>query len=163
MNLTNCPILILGTHYATTDRWPVVMLAAVAVELPIQSPPMDVHSGDLHLARWDGRFFSILPGYACDGYSPVIRICGRWLRLTPTPCAGLFPAVLHDALRQFLPVPGCPWGRADTDAWFYNALRAGGLPRHHAGIYHGAVAGPIGTAWLTLTRSPDPRLRITPA
>jgi hypothetical protein len=158
-----CPILHLGTHYAITDRWPVLMLAAIATPLPIQSEPIDLHAGDLHLARWDGRFFTILPGYACDGYSPVIRVCGRWVRLTPTPRAGLWPPVLHDALRQFLPVPGCPWSRRDTDAWFYDALRAGGVRPHHAGIYHGAVAGPLGTAWLHITRTQDPTLRITPA
>ena len=59
--------------------------------------------------------------------------------------------------------PGCPWTRQDTDAWFYDAMIAGGLHPHHAGIYHGAVAGPVGTAWLKLTRQPDPKLTIRPA
>jgi hypothetical protein len=157
-----CPSLQPGTHYATTDRWPLVMTAAVGCQLPIQAEPLDFHSGDLHLARWDGRFFTVLPGYACDGYSPVIRLCGRWVRITPVPKAGLWPAVLHDALRQFQAVAGCPWTRRDTDAWFYDALLAGGLHPHHAGIYHGAVAGPLGTAWMSLTRRVDPRLSIVP-
>ena len=159
----SCPLLQPGTHYQVTDRWPVVMAAAVGSPLPIQSPPLDFFAGPLQLARWDGRVFSILPGYACDGYSPVLRICGRWVRVTPIPRAGLWPAVLHDCLRQFLLAPGCPWTRQDTDAWFYSALTAGGLHRHHAGIYHGAVAGPLGTAWIAITRTPDPTLSITPA
>jgi hypothetical protein len=158
-----CPILHPGTHYRTSDRWPVIMTAVVGSALPIQSPPLDFHAGPLHLARWDGRIFSVLPGYACDGYSPVLRVLGRWLRITPTPRAGLWPAVLHDCLRQFLLAPGCPWTRQDTDSWFYAALAAGGLHRHHAGIYHGAVAGPLGTAWIALTRTPDRSLRIVPA
>ena len=156
-----CPLLKLGTHYATTDRWPVVMTAAVSSPLPIQSDPLDFLAGDLHLARWDGEFFHILPGYACDGYSPVLRILGRWVRITPAPACGLWPAVIHDALRQFLPVPGCPWTRRDTDNWFFDALTAGGVGQRIAGAYHQAVAGAFGTAWINLTRTPDPALRIT--
>jgi hypothetical protein len=158
-----CPILSPGTHYRTSDRWPLVMTACVSTPLPLRAAPLDFHAGTLHLARWDGDFLTILPGYACDGYSPVIRICGRWVRITPTPACGLWPAVLHDLLRQFLPIPGCPWTRQDTDNWFYAALTAGNLHPHHAGLYHGAVAGPLGTAWIAITRTPDPTLSITPA
>lgn len=150
-----------GTHYEVTDRWPVRMLAAVAAPLPLRAAPFELLTGDTQLARWDGKTLTILPGYACDGYSPVIRFCGRWLRLTPVPRAGLWPAVLHDALRQMLPLPGCPFTRKDSDDWFYNALTAGGLQRDYAGIYHGAVAGPVGTAWLRLTRrAPNPDLSL---
>lgn len=158
-----CPLLKPGTHFKVTDRWPVVITTTVSSPLPIQSEPMDFLSGDLHLARWDGSSFSILPGYACDGYSPVLRFFRRWLRLTPTPSAGLWPSVLHDCLRQFLPVAGCPWDRRAADDWFHSALVAGGLHPHHAGIYHGAVAGPLGTAYIRLTRTVDPALRIAPA
>lgn len=158
-----CPLLQPGTHFTITDRWPVVMTAAVGVPLPIQSEPLDFHSGDLHLARWDGEFFHVLPRYACDGYSPVIRVWGRWVRLTPVPGCGLWPAVLHDVLRQFNAVPGCPWSRVDTDNWFFDSLIAGGVRLPIAGAYHEAVAGPLGTAWIRMTRSPDPALRVTAA
>lgn len=159
-----CPLLQPGIHYQSSERWPVILIAAVGTPLPIQSPPLDFYAGERHLARWDGRIFTVLQGYACDGYSPVVRMFGRWVRLTPTPRrAGLWPSVLHDCLRQFLLTPGCPWTRQDSDAWFYDALLAGGLDRHRAGIYHGAVAGPLGSAWIALTRTPDPSLRIAPA
>jgi hypothetical protein len=158
-----CPLLKPGEHYDIGTRWAVILRAMVSTPLPLRAEPHDFLSGQQVLARWDGREFHVMPGYACDGYSPVIRICGRWVRLTPTPPCGLWPAVLHDVLRQFLSVPGCPWSRAESDAWFYEALHSGGLHPHHAGIYHGAVAGPLGSAWLRLTRTRDLRLRITPA
>lgn len=152
-----------GTHYEVTARWPVRLLAAVPEKhLPIHAGPLEFRSGSQPLGRWDGRELTILPGYACDGYSPVIRVCGRWLRLTPTPRAGLWPAVLHDFLRQFLATPGCPWSREDSDEWFYNALTSGGLTNHLAGTYYGAVAGPFGSAFMRLTRRPDPALNIIP-
>jgi len=158
-----CPYLKPGTHYQVTDRWPLLMKAMVSTPLPLDAPPMDFLSGDLLLASWTGKDFQVHPGYACDGYTPVLRLCRRWVCITPTPAAGLWPAVLHDALRQFMNVTGCPWTRQQTDAWFYDALTAGGLPPHLAGIYHGAVAGPLGTAWIRLSRRRDPRLRIAPA
>jgi hypothetical protein len=159
-----CPPLTEGIHYRVTDRWPLVMARRVSTPLPLVSEPLDFQAGRQVLARWDGRILTVMPSYACDGYSPVLRLFGRWIRLTPTPpTAGLWPAVLHDILRQFHRTPGCPWSRVETDAWFYDSLRAGGLSPHHAGIYHGAVAGPLGTAYIRLTRTPDPTLRITPA
>jgi len=159
-----CPAMGRGENYTVGDRWPVVVSAVISTPLPRDFPDLDFLSGGRVLATLRGAVFSILPGYACDGFSPVIRLGrGRFLRITPTPRCGLFPAVLHDALRQFIDTPGCPWTRYDTDVWFYRSMVVGGLTDHHAGIYHGAVAGPLGTAWLALTRTPDPRLCIRPA
>ena len=138
---TGFPIIRPGDHDSSA-RWPVILKQTAGAELPISGPPVDFLAGTRRLASWDGTRFHIHQGYACDGYSPVLRLFGRWIPITPIPACGLWPAILHDALRQFLPVPGCPWTRQDTDEWFYNALIAGGLTPHHAGLYHGAVAGP---------------------
>lgn len=158
-----CPPIILGEHYRIGRRWAVMMTADVSTPLPITAAPLDFLSGDQRLVTWDGERLHVLAGYACDGYSPVIRLCGRWIRITPIPPAGLWPAILHDALRQFVGVPGCPWNRRNSDDWFYDALITGGIWRHHAGLYHAAVAGPVGSAWLHLTLRPDPSLRIIAA
>lgn len=159
-----CPFLHPGIHFQETDRWPVRICRPVGTPLPRQIPDMDLISGSQILATIRGSFFMVQPDYACDGYTPVLRFGRRrFLRLTPTPRCGLFPSVLHDALRQFLTVPGCAWTREDSDNWFFHAMVAGGTHPHHAGIYRSAVAGPVGTAWITLTRKTDPRLRIVPA
>jgi hypothetical protein len=155
-------LLTHGTHYQITERWPVVIRVPLATGLPIASPPLDFLSGNQLLGTLDADRLTIMPGYACDGYSPVFRLCGRWVRLTPVPPAGLWPAVLHDFLRQFQAVPGCPWNRKNTDDWFYDALTAGGTWHRQAGLYHAAVAGPAGTAWIKLTRKTDLHLAIRP-
>jgi hypothetical protein len=156
--------MIRGENYTVGDRWPVVVSEVISTPLPGSFPDLDFLSGGILLATLRASVFSIFPGYACDGFTPVIRLGrGRYMRITPTPRCGLFPAVLHDALRQFLETPGCPWKRHETDSWFYDSMIAGRVATHHAGIYHGAVAGPLGTAWITLTRTPDPMLCILPA
>lgn len=157
----NCPQLTHGIDYSPQGSWPVVLKRNVAAVHHDLGYIYEFYSGDTLLARHDFGTTMLQAGFACDGYSPVIRLpFGKFLRLTPTPKAGMFPAIWHDFTRQFLDVPGCPWTRIQSDYWFYDALVAGGCNPHLAGTYYGAVAGVAGDAFIALTRRPDPKLRI---
>lgn len=162
----NCPRLTAGLDFAPTDTHPVVILRPIEARLSYDLGAVyQFFSGEKLLARHDAGVLTIMPGYACDGYSPVLRkprwMPGkdRYIRLTPTPRCGIFPAVLHDFTRQFSPVDGCPWNRERTDDWLYLSLVAGGCSED-AGIYHAAVAGYVGTTFIRLTTKPDPALVI---
>lgn len=157
-----CPLLKRGEDYAAKGRWPCVMLRPVSGMMGRDLGAIyEFCSDDQLLARHDRGKLSILKGYASDGYSPVIRLpFGKFLRLTPTPKAGMWPALGHDLTRQFVDVEGCPWARLDTDTFFYNWLVVGGTSPDMAGTYYGAVAGPVGDAFIKLTRKPDPHLWI---
>lgn len=148
------------THKADS-KWAVVLTQDVSVSMPLYGVSQYFYCGEQLLGKLSaGGVLTICKGYACDGYSPTLRIMGRWVKFTPTPRAGLFPAVLHDFTRQFLPVSGCLWTIKDTDTWFYNALVEGGVSKHVAGCYYSAVSGAIGTIWARLTRGHDPSVQI---
>jgi len=161
----NCPLLVPGLDFSAVGRWPVVTRRNIAAVIGYDlGARYRFYSGDRLLAHHDGGTVILRTGYACDGYSPVIpyRVMGRWhfVRLTPTPAAGMFPAILHDFARQFCDIPKCPWDRLDTDAWFYDSLVAGGCNKHLAGTYYGAVAGVAGDIFIAMSRRPDPQLWI---
>jgi hypothetical protein len=161
----NCPLLQSPADYAAEGRWPVVTQRDIAAVLDYDLGAIyQFYSGEQLLARHHSGTVMLFKGYACDGYSPVIRIpwWGGWkfLRLTPTPKGGMFPAIWHDFIRQFCDVDGCPWNRVQTDWWFYDALVAGGTHPDVAGTFYGAVAGPAGDAFIRMTRKTDPKLRI---
>ena len=124
------------------------------------------YSGNKMLASHAYGKLTIYPGYASDGYSPVMKrpwfIPGsdQWLRITPIPSCGLAPALGHDCVRQFLNTIGCPWNRQFTDDCFYNWLEQGGVSGAIAGAYHEAVAGITGSIWIWATSTPDPNLHI---
>jgi hypothetical protein len=142
-----------------TDQWPLVLTRLLALDIDRDFGGVwHCYSGERLLGILNHQKIIILPAYAGDGYSPVIRFLGRWIRLTPTPACGYAPAIGHDFTRQFYHVTGCPWTRRDSDNWFYNWLRRGGEPR--VGIFHRAVAGPLGTAYIWATRKKDPQLKI---
>lgn len=162
----NCPRLVEGTDFAPVGNWPVVLLRDVAAVLPYDLGAIyEFRSGEKLLARHESGTLILKTGFACDGYSPVIRKPAwmpgkdRFIRLTQTPQCGMFPSILHDLTRMFLGVDRCPWTRENTDDWFFDAMVAGRCS-DRAGIYHQAVAGTLGTAWINLTRKPDPRLVI---
>jgi hypothetical protein len=161
----NCPELVEGHHYQVTPDWPVVLSLPVVAETHDFGAVYEFYTGHRLLARHERGETTIMPGYACDGYSPVIKkprwMPGkdRFIRLTPTPSCGMFPAVLHDFTRQFMAVPNCPWNREKSDDWLFDSLEAGGCSEK-AGAYHAAVAGGIGTAFIYLTRQPAPQLVI---
>jgi hypothetical protein len=154
------PPLIEGIDWIETPRYSVVLRRQQTYQIPLYGHNLDFYAGDLRLG-WLNEFgiLCILPGYACDGYSPCIKILGKWIRLTPTPKAGMFPAVLHDFTRQFCDTAGCPWNREQTDTWFYNAMVHGGSNKHIAGIYYGAVSRTIGNIYHHF-RKHDPTLEI---
>ena len=154
-----CPRIHIGDGASETDKWPLVLTRLLTLEIDRDFGGVwHCYSGRHLLGVLANRQIIIFPAYAGDGYSPVIRFLGRWIRLTPTPACGYAPAIGHDFTRQFYHVTGCPWTRRDSDNWFYNWLRRGGEPR--TGIFHRAVAGPIGTAYIWLTRKKDPQLKI---
>jgi len=155
----NCPEIRIGCGAIETNQWPLVLISNFEFELDRDFGGVyEFYSGSKLLGIITGSKLEILRGYAGDGYSPVISLFDCWIRLTPTPKCGFAPAVIHDFTRQFLNTPGCPWDRKQTDDWFYNCLRRGGEPR--TGIFHRAVAGPLGTAYIWATRKVDPQLRI---
>lgn len=156
----NCPLLKHGHDYISTPRYPVVLKRDVHTGLDLDSRFCFAFlSGDTLLGYQVEGELVICNGYACDGYSPVIKIFNHHIRLTPTPKCGMFPSILHDFLRQFSDVEQSPCDRFDADDYFRDALIAGGCPSS-AQIYHTAVAGPVGSAYLFLTRRRDKKLRI---
>ena len=156
-----CPRLIDGEDYKAEGRWPVVTRRVISAPLGFDLGAVyEFYSGPHLLGRHERGKLTICKRYACDGYSPVLRLFGKFLRLTPTPSAGMFPAIGHDFTRQMLAATGCPWDREDTDEFFYNWLVAGGTSPSLAGTYYGAVAGPVGSAFIALTRKTDPNLWI---
>ena len=164
----NCPHVTLGNGARANGSWPLLTTRDVAFTLDrYYGDPFMLLTGDKILASYFSGRLVVHAGYASDGYSPVISYPfsrdpqDPWLRLTPTPQCGFAPAILHDITRQFLNVPGCPWDREQTDTWFFNCLVAGGMSRRRAGIYHHAVAGPIGDVYIKATRSVDPNLHIS--
>lgn len=157
----NCPLLIRDTHFEVTPRWPLRLIRDVVSEQDRDlGATYEFFSGDQLLATWHRRQLVHHKGFACDGYSPVITVFGRHIRLTPTPRCGFFPSVDHDLKRQILVADGCPWTREETDLDFYNSLVAGGTHPHVAGTYYGTVGGSFGTLYIRATRKPDPSLRI---
>lgn len=106
------------------------------------------------IAELCGDRFTLFRGYASDLCSPAIKIGKRWIG-TPTSARESLAAFVHDGLRQLLyACPRCvPWTRKDTDDLFYDFMVLRGSRR--ASIYHGAVAGPIGSLFMRLTAAPS--------
>lgn len=161
----NCPKLT-TRDYKAVGYWPVVLQRKVAAVHEDLGAIYRFYSGHQLLGHHEGGTTMLQKGFACDGYSPVIRIPWgkgryRFIKLTHTPkSAGLFPAVWHDFTRQFSYVDGCPWARDQTDWWFYDSLVKGGVNPHIAGTYYGAVAGLAGDVFIRMSRKPDPLLWI---
>lgn len=166
-----CPILVCGEDFETVGRWPVVVMVDILASSPDLGARFEFYSGDQLLSVHDRGTHLIKAAYACDGYSPTFWLFGRLIRLTPTPGAGMFPAIKHDNDRQMLGAMialkaaglidwDLPFTRANTDEWFYNSLTDGGVNRHVAGTYYGTVAGPVGSAFIRMTRKQDPNLRV---
>ena len=163
----NCPLILINSGAVANRSWPLTLTEDVAFCVDqYYGRKLAFYSGGKLIATYINGVLTVKAGYALDGYSPVIScpfFCDPedpWLRLTPTPKCGFAPAILHDITRQFLNVPGCPWDREQTDEWFYNCLIAGGTSKRRAGVYHHAVAGPVGDIYIKATRSVDPRLTI---
>lgn len=158
-----CERLVEGTDYAERGGWPVMLGRDVEIELPAEMGCgflWDFVSGKHWLGKLRNGRLTIHAGYACDGYSPVVRLCGRFVRLTPTPAAGMLPAIWHDLARQFHAVPGCPWTRHQADEWFRDLLLAGGCGPVVAAAYFRAVAGTTGKIYEALTRRHDGALKV---
>lgn len=160
MKLT-CPYIRIGSGAHESAKYACILTHAVFTHIPVIGKELLFYAGEQLLARLsaEGRL-EIMARYACDGYSPTLRMFGAWRRITPTPRkAGFFPAILHDITRQFCEVEGCPWTREDSDTWFYDALVAGGENPHIAGTYYGAVSRILGDIWYRFRRT-DPTLSI---
>lgn len=171
------PIPIEGLDFVVGEDWPVVMTRDFRIPLTRDfGASYHLLKGGNTLAVLEHHSLTLKAGYACDGYSPVVKrpwwIPGRdpWIRFTRMPKCGLAPALGHDPLRQFLDVSvydadgmahePCPWDREYTDDEFFNWMALGGIGRHEAGLYHRGVAGPLGTAYIWFTRKPDKSLSI---
>lgn len=93
---------------------------------------------------------TILKGYASDLCSPGWYLLGEWYG---TPSKGKEDkSIVHDFTRQFMrPHVACsPWDRKATDDIFYNGMRDS--KTWGKSLFHGAVAGPIGSAWMWLNK-----------
>lgn len=149
--MTSCPH-INRSDWHTTPRWRVVLERDVRFTLPRKLGHLDLWADGYHLASMVGYVLTIHKGYACDGYSPVVRTCGRHIPLTPTPSCGLGPAILHDLLTQFDSLDSCPWTRAESNQWFRESMEAGDSPIA-AKLYYAAVSGPLGHAFMAIAKS----------
>ena len=160
-NTATCPLLQRGVDFDSQGRWPVVLHHPCSGNMGRDFGAIfHLYSGPQLLARHANGRLVLMKHYASDGYSPVIRVFGKFVYLTPWPKCGVWPALGHDVMRQFVGVEGCPWDRIDTDLCFYNWLTAGGVHPDVAGTYYGAVAGVVGDIFINLTRKPDPDLWI---
>ena len=160
--MITCPYINIGFKSYETEKHATVLGCDVSTNLPIKGHNLIFRSGKTILANLkpDGRF-TIMAHYASDGYSPCIKVLGKWKRITPIPKrAGLFPAILHDVLRQYCTTPGCPWDRKFSDTMFYNALRGGGESASISGAYYGAVSRTFGNIWFRMFHKTDPELSI---
>lgn len=157
----NCPHLKPGKDYEPQGRHPVVLLRNICTHIGRDPGAFfEFYSGPHLLGYTEYTRLTICKGYACDGYSPGFWLGRKYIGLTPTPKAGIFPAIGHDFTRQMAWLDYCPWNRKDTDVWFYNWLVAGGTNPHIAGTYYRAVAGLTGSAFIAMTKKRDPRLRV---
>jgi hypothetical protein len=100
----------------------------------------------------DGDELRMMAGYAFDGCSPAMRVLGHWVG-TPTPRKAVAAAAVHDCLRGYLGLPCLSYDRKTTDEVFYDMLDAEEFEGRD--IYHGAVAGFWGSAFIWLTRGPS--------
>lgn len=159
--MISCPLITVGFKSYQTEDYAAVLGCDVSTKLPLHGFNMIFRSGNQILATLEADgLFTIKKGYACDTYSPCVRMFGRWNHITPIPKkAGLFPAFLHDILRQFCTTPGCPWDRKFSDTMFYDALIAGGETKTISGIYYGAVSRTLGNIWFKFHKQ-DPKLTI---
>lgn len=107
-----------------------------------------LRDGDTDWATLRGDTLTIFSGYAFDGCSPAWRVFGRWFG-TPTPHNAVAAAAVHDCLRGYLGLPCLHYTRQDTDDVFWDMLKEAGFAM--GDVYHGAVAGPIGSLYLRLT------------
>jgi hypothetical protein len=112
MNIAvTCPLLVLGRDFVPQGKWPVVMTKLAKGNLGRDyGATFHFYSSHRLLARLQHAELTLLKCYASDGYSPVIRLpFGKFLRLTPTPKCGMWPALGHDLTRQFLDVVWQVW------------------------------------------------------
>lgn len=107
-----------------------------------------LRDGKTSWAILDRDQLTIFAGYAFDGCSPAWRFFGRWYG-TPTPPAAVAAACVHDCLRGYLGLGCISYDRKATDDVFFDMLKTAGFKP--AEIYHGAVAGPLGSLYLKLT------------
>lgn len=99
----------------------------------------------------------ILAPFGCDGCSPSWRIpftrihVGTW-----TPHASVPGCFAHDFIGKYRHLPCLARegiNRKVSDDLFWNLLHSQGFPGRD--IYHGAVAGHLGSAYQRLTRGPS--------
>lgn len=100
-------------------------------------------------ATLNDDLFTTLSGYRSDLCSPAVKIRGRYIG-TPTTRHEVAAAFTHDAMRTALGCPCCPFDRKITDDTFYDLLLESGS--RWTPIYHGAVAGIIGSFYIWLSR-----------
>ncbi len=152
--------LISTFHWSPSRKWRAVLGGDLVIDLGIghRGHHEFVHGQTVWGTLINDRL-TIFAGYASDLCSPGFYLFGRWFG-TPSRGAEL-PAILHDFLRQFMaPNLACsPWDRHETDRLFFNALEMVGFCGRD--VYHGAVAGPIGSLWIWLNKPrPDVYCRI---
>lgn len=140
--------LLSDFHWKSTSSHRAVLTCDVTVDLEEGYTGYHEFCHDNNL--WGilrGDKLTIMAGYASDLCSPGFCLFGRWYG---TPSRGdELAAILHDFTRQFMaPNLECsPWKREDTDRIFYNSLSRG-----RRSLYHGAVAGPLGSLWIWLNK-----------
>ncbi len=136
-------------RYTSGGRYRFCLTADLAVDLGLGLNGNHVlRDGETDWAILRGDILTIFEGYAFDGCSPAWQIFGRWFG-TPTPRKAVAAAAVHDCLRGYLGLDCLHYTRKDTDDVFWNMLKAEGFPM--GGVYHGAVAGPIGSLYIRLT------------
>lgn len=91
---------------------------------------------------------TILEGLSWDECSPSFYFRGKRIG---TPCseAESFASLIHDVTRRIYRLVCIPFGRKDTDDFFYDALTLKGSKVKHT--YHFAVSSFFGTVFIWIT------------
>ena len=85
-----------------------------------------------------GTHWTVFAGYAWDGCSPNVRVCGRWTG-TPDFEASRLASLIHDTGYQFLGCGCFPVTRHEVDCLFGHLINRGGDQTAAAMVYAGAV------------------------
>lgn len=102
-----------------------------------------------HFATLNDDFLTLHAGWGWDKCSPSVKVFGRWFG-TYSGTAETFASAIHDATRAILAADCSPFTRKMTDDLFWDALvlKKSRVRR----TFHTAVASPIGSFFMWLTR-----------
>ena len=132
--------LITNFRYsADNPKYRFVLLDDVTVESGLDLGCHTFHdAGGVRRVSLCGTTWTVHAGYAWDGCSPKVNLCGRWTG-TPDFEASRLASLIHDTGYQFLGCKCFPVKRRDVDCLFGHLINRDGRHMGSAFVYAGAV------------------------